>query len=1041
MVDPIYIFIIILAAAFLLTLFQQFLKKITLPVFYLVLGAVNYITIYWFFHVIRGYEGAYIFTAGFFPPFSINLILGIEESFFLIMINFLLLLSAIYLYKKFAALSVKPMILYLILMLGLNGLIMTRDLFNLFVFLEITSIATYSLIAIEDNRRSLSAGFKFIIAGGLVSTLFLIGTIYLYRLGGSLNIDFLVNSGVLDSRAGILATFLLVFAVLIELKPFPANGWALDVYQSVNSGITAIIASASSAAIFFVIYKFIPLMPATFLPLLAGIGITTFIISNLMGLKQTDARRLLGYSSIAQMGLLLTALALIMQFKNVESITSLVIIIGGLFINHFIAKAGLFWLAGVVKKRNIKSWNVIANYPPLVIVFGGFILALVGLPPFPGFWAKWELIMQLSANKMMLWVWLILIGSLIEAVYLFRWFGLAVKNKEAEEIQADGSKFIPIFIFLLGLVYIGLEGTRFVSGANYVYIVPVLIGTILYVLNWLPVKVKGFLTLATVGYYAYQLILDTSGIYQIFSYIFLAGSAVLIFSTLSRKESGKGFYPILLILILSMGNLLRAETSLQFFLSWEFITLSTYLLIIKGKFSFKAGLLYIIFSLAGAYLILIGFATAYGETGTIILAALASIINSTPIFVLLTLGFLIKTGAIGLHIWLPDAYAESEDEFSAFLSSILSKVGIFGLFLIAILLGEQVFKGINLYYLLSWIGVATAFFGALFATFQEDIKKLIAYSSMGQIGYIVLAFAIYSHLGWVTALYITINHLLFKGIIFVGVAGIISRVKTRKMYEMGGLINNMPLTFISILIAIIALSGVPPLTGFGGKWLLYSSLIEKGWYYQAGLAFFASSVAFLYCYRILHSVFLGQPKPVFKELKEPSIWYIIPQYIFLIGIMAFSMYPNLILKPIMSAISIYFPSTVNWEGYTVISSLGYWNGNAVMMVTMGVFMVPTIWLLLRLRAITKVKQFNIVFSAERPDRPETSHYAHNFFAHYQKALGFLAKSKVTTFWNGIAEGAHSIGSMFRHIYSGNGQTYAIHILIFIVVSYLLLGVK
>jgi len=1041
MVDPIYIFIISLGVAFLLPIFQQFSQKISRMLFFIALIAVNYISIFWFLHTIQGYEGSDVFTAGFFPPFSINLYLGLEESFFLVFVNFLALLSAIYLIKKFKEFSVKPLILYLILTMGLNGLIMTRDLFNLFVFMEITAIATYSLIALDDNRYSLSAGFKFIIAGGIVSTLFLIGTIYLYRLGGSLNIDFLVNSGIIDHKAGILATFLIVFAVLIELKPFPANGWALDVYQSVNPGIAAVIASASSAAFFFVIYKFIPLMPDSFLPLLAGIGVTTFIISNLMGLKQKDAKRLLGYSSIAQMGLLLAALALVMQFKNIQSITSLVIIIGGLFVNHFIAKAGLFWLAGIVKKRNIRSWNIIADYPPLVIIFGGFILALVGLPPFPGFWAKWELVMQLSANNMMIWVWLILLGSLLEAVYLFRWFGLAIKNREAEEIKAEASQFIPVFIFLLGLLYIGLEGTRFVAGANYVYIMPVLLGTILYVLNWLPNKLKAVLTLGIVLYYSYNLIYELQGIYQLFGIVFLLGSAVQIIATIPRKETSKGFYPLLVIMILSLANLLRADTTLQFFLSWEFITITSYLLILRGRLSQKASLIYIVFSLAGAYLILLGFGLAFRNTGTIILASLASIVNSIPLYILLGLAFLIKAGAVGVHIWLPGAYSEAEDDFTPFLSSILSKVGIYGLFLLAILLGEPVLKGIQLNYILGWIGVATAFFGALFASFQEDIKKLVAYSSMGQVGYIILALSIYSHLGWVTSIYITFTHLFFKGIIFIAVAGIISQVKTRKMYEMGGLINNMPLTFISVLIAIIALSGVPPLTGFGGKWLLYSSLIEKGWYFQAGLAFFASSVAFLYCYRILHSVFLGQPKPALKHAKDPSIWYIIPQYIFLIAIMALSTFPNLILKPVMSAVEVYFPSTVNWEGYTVINTLGYWNGNVVMMVTMGVFMVPLIWLLFRLRAITKVKQFNIVFSAERPDKPETTHYAHNFYAHYQKALGFLARPKVTVFWNNIAEWFHSAGSLFRHIYTGNGQTYALHILIFIVVSYFLLGVN
>jgi len=85
------------------------------------------------------------------------------------------------------------------------------------------------------------------------------------------------------------------------------------------------------------------------------------------------------------------------------------------------------------------------------------------------------------------------------------------------------------------------------------------------------------------------------------------------------------------------------------------------------------------------------------------------------------------------------------------------------------------------------------------------------------------------------------------------------------MYEMGGLIKKMPLSFISVLIMIIAVSGVPPLSGFGAKWLIYSSFIEKGWYLQAGVLFFASGVSFLYLYRIIHTIFLGQLKYLSRE--------------------------------------------------------------------------------------------------------------------------------------------------------------------------------
>ena len=157
--------------------------------------------------------------------------------------------------------------------------------------------------------------------------------------------------------------------------------------------------------------------------------------------------------------------------------------------------------------------------------------------------------------------------------------------------------------------------------------------------------------------------------------------------------------------------------------------------------------------------------------------------------------------------------------------------------------------------------------------------------------------------------------------------------------------------------------------------------------------------------------------------------------------MAVSTFPNLILKPIMAAVDTQFASTINWEGYKVITTLGYWNGNAVMMITMGVFMVPLIWLLVRVKMVQKVEQFNIVYAAERPDRPETTHFAYNFFSHYQKALGFLVNHQVTNFWKSVAEWFHSVSAMVRHIYTGNGQTYALHIIIYIVILYTLLGVN
>jgi len=260
------------------------------------------------------------------------------------------------------------------------------------------------------------------------------------------------------------------------------------------------------------------------------------------------------------------------------------------------------------------------------------------------------------------------------------------------------------------------------------------------------------------------------------------------------------------------------------------------------------------------------------------------------------------------------------------------------------------------------------------------------------------------------------------------------------MYEMGGLIKKMPLSFISVLILIIAVSGVPPLSGFGAKWLIYSSFITKGWYLQAGVLFFASGVSFLYLYRLIHTIFLGQLKYEHQEVKEAPLWFIIPQYIFIMGIMAISMFPNLIIQPLNSIAMRYFDSSIIIDGYTISSSLGYWNGNMIMMVTMGIFVVPLTFLMLFNGRMQKVKQFNIVYAAERPESPQTTHVAHNMYAHYRKALGGWGKPRIWNFWHEASEWSHSLADFFRQLYTGNGQTYILHIIMYIVVIYFILGV-
>src|SRR4029079_526553 len=155
--------------------------------------------------------------------------------------------------------------------------------------------------------------------------------------------------------------------------------------------------------------------------------------------------------------------------------------------------------------------------------------------------------------------------------------------------------------------------------------------------------------------------------------------------------------------------------------------------------------------------------------------------------------------------------------------------------------------------------------------------SLVAYSSMSQLGYIVTSIALMSHLGWVTALYLVVNHMLVKGILFLAAAVVILRTGTRTFDELGGLARKLPFTFAAVVVAIIAMSGLPPLMGFGGKWLLLSGMMEKGWYGPVILGVVATFVGLLYMVRFVYVIFFGQRHQADDQSEEAPLSLLIPQ--------------------------------------------------------------------------------------------------------------------------------------------------------------------
>jgi formate hydrogenlyase subunit 3/multisubunit Na+/H+ antiporter MnhD subunit len=289
MVSAIYILAAALAAAFLLGLLKEGSHAHRL--WHHAGGArafMSYVSVTWLIglHGWKRVAPVEVFTAGTEPPFAINLRMGLAEAALTTLVNLTGLLSAIYLKEALFKLGHRTMAVLLVAVMALCGVILTRDVFNLFVFFELVVISTAGLVLLSEDDRALAAGFKYLIVSQVISVLLLVGIIFAYHATGTLNIDGMAEATLTLRNGGMIAFFLMFIAVSAELKPFPANGWALDIYESAHPAFSAIFSAATGAAALYAVDKMLLIGGSQWLPMATGIGLLTFIAANLFALAQ-----------------------------------------------------------------------------------------------------------------------------------------------------------------------------------------------------------------------------------------------------------------------------------------------------------------------------------------------------------------------------------------------------------------------------------------------------------------------------------------------------------------------------------------------------------------------------------------------------------------------------------------------------------------------------------------------------------------------------------------------------------------------------------
>ena len=296
------------------------------------------------------------------------------------------------------------------------------------------------------------------------------------------------------------------------------------------------------------------------------------------------------------------------------------------------------------------------------------------------------------------------------------------------------------------------------------------------------------------------------------------------------------------VFLASMAFVILADDAYLFMVAWETMALSSYFLVItdhKLPAIRSAGFLYLLIAHLGAIAILLCFGVLQGGRGDYSFEALRAA-HLTPAwasvaFLLAFFGFGAKAGMVPLHAWLPEAHPAAPSPVSALMSGVMIKTAIYGMVrVIYDLIGNVRWEwGI----LVLAIGAGTALFGILYALVQRDLKRLLAYSSVENIGIILLGlgtsmvfigfgYPAAGALGLIAALYHTLNHAVFKGLLFLGAGSILHSTGLRNLNDMGGLIHHMPKTALYFLVGALAISALPPLNGFVSEWLIFQAALQ-----------------------------------------------------------------------------------------------------------------------------------------------------------------------------------------------------------------------
>jgi formate hydrogenlyase subunit 3/multisubunit Na+/H+ antiporter MnhD subunit len=881
---------------------------------------------------------------------------------------------------------------FLLLMQGaLMGLATTRAFGSFYVFWELMTWASYFLIVHEGTPQAYRAGVKYFVmcAGGaafMLPGLLLLG-------GPGQGLDFAavaVAAANLDPTLLIIALFLVLVGFAVKAGLVPLHSWLPEAHPVAPSSISAPLSGLlTKTGIYGLVRVFLAVCGGAVLlktgqgigglswiaTVLTTIGVLTMVYGELMALRENDVKRMLAYSTMGQLGEIALVLGLSTWLATTAALSHV--------LNHAVMKNLLFLCAGALimragsrKLEDLAGLGRVMPWTAASMVVG--LLAIMGLPPFAGFSSKYLMLRACVAAGHIELAAALLLASLAGAVYYMRIVRQLVFKPYAGPAVSDApwsmrlpilglaglcvlfglapqlnlALVLPVADMLAGAGKLAAETLPTLSVSWPIYVILPMLGAVLPVVLRHDRRAAGWSAAGVLAASALLVLLLGRGL-DTLSFLFVLAVPVMgclnmVYAVgyMEHSHTQWRFYTFFLFMAGGLMGVAASPDLFSFFTFWEIMSSwSLYFVIVHDEFpqALSEGYKYFFFNVLGAAFLFLGVVLVVAAAGSPDFAALRDVLPRMPgwlatlAFACMALGFGMKAAQLPWRIDIQMHPATAPTPVSGYISSVLLKSALFGLVKLFFVLGGGAFlagavvswhQGWVMYGL-AWVGGLTIVMAALMAILQSNFKLVLIYSTVSQLGYMVLGVSLGTALGVAGGLLHLFNHMLFKDLLFLVAGALIVQTHKHSLDELGGIGRKMPATLAVFAIGAMCVVGVPPSNGFTSKWIIYHALMQQGEVVLAILSLVGSVLTLAYFAKYLHAAFLGQPSPELEHVTEAPRVMLAPMFVLAGGCVLTSVLPGLFLAPVAGVLADLGLGTLDVAPWGLTSGPGAWNATAV----------------------------------------------------------------------------------------------------------------